>query len=519
LPQLEHNAVGIGALTFFPDVDGVVRRMPMVLRWEKTLLPAFPAEMVRVALEQQNYIFRVSNLGFDGELVVGKLVLPSLSRGEIWLHYAPVDSGRYIPAWKVLAGSVAPEQLTGKILLLGASAQGLANKHITPLGDWVSGAEIHAQTVEQILEGRALSRPFWAMPAELLTMVLGSCLMSIVARRLSVRLSLTITFSTITVLALAGYLAFDRYGILLDPLTPLLVLFLTFSLSSSIHYLENERRQRWLQLALSRYLSPNLVEHLINHPEQLELGGQRRECSFVFTDMEGFTAFMEKIGPADAVEVLNEYLNRIVTIAFKYDGTIDRVVGDSVAIMFSAPVRQADHKQRALHCGLEILAFACDFTRQMNQKGVPVGATHIGVHSGEVVVGNVGGSNLFDYRALGDAVNTASRLQGANKYLGTTICVSETTFAGCRNVRARPVGRLLLKGKSEAIAVYQPMLAPLPADDDYLEAYQLMAAQDGSALVAFERLAERYPHDVLVMFHLNRLRAGSLGDLIELKHK
>lgn len=519
LPLLERSAKGNGALTFFPDVDGVVRRMPMVLRREEVLLPSFPAEVVRVAQGEQNYIFRTSNLGFDGELAIGKLILPTLSGGEIWLHYAPVDPARYIPAWKIMAGLVAPEQLQGKILLVGASAQGLSDKYFTPLGEWVPGAEIHAQTIEQTLHSQTLVRPFWVMPAELAIIVIGSGLMTIVARRLSVSLSLTVAFLTLTLLPLACYLAFAYSAILIDPLTPLLALFLTFTLSSSIHYRENERRQRSLQLALSRYLSPNLVEHLIGHPEQLVLGGQRRECSFVFTDMAGFTSFMEKVGPADAVDVLNEYLNRIVAIAFKYDGTIDRVVGDSVAVMFSAPVKQADHKQRALHCGLEILAFAADFTRQMNLKGIPVGATHIGVHSGEVVVGNVGGSNLFDYRALGDAVNTASRLQGANKHLGTTICVSETTFRGCRNIQARPVGRLLLKGKSEAIAVYHPMLVPTPADRDYAEAYRLMAAGDANALAAFERLAERYPQDELVLLHFNRLREGETGDLIELKHK
>ncbi len=519
LSQLEHAVEGSGALIFIPDVDGVLRRIPLMLRLDDTLLPSFSSEVVRVAQREKNYILHSADFGASNSLVIGNIAAQSSQRGEAWLNFSSPDSARYIPAWKIMADLVPVEQLAGKILIIGASAQGLMDRHATPLGDLVPGVEIHAQAIDQMLQGTFLMRPYWSELAELAVILFGGVLISLITQRQTLKVSVTLGALATAVLLVAGCWGFYRYRVLLDPITPLLALFITYSLASSVRYLNNERHQRWLQQALSSYLSPNLVEYLINNPKQLELSGQRRECSFVFTDLEGFTSFMEKIDPVDAVAVLNEYLDSIVAIAFKYDGTLDRVVGDSVAIMFSAPVKQRDHKQRALECGLEIDAFASDFTYKMNLQGIALGQTRIGVHSGKVVVGNIGGSSLFDYRALGDAVNTASRLQGANKYLGTTICVSEATFSGCTHIQARPIGRLLLKGKQEPLLVYQPTLKQMPLDQQYLMAYELMAGYDPAALQRFEELDIASPDDCLIKLHLTRLKDGEQGELIELKNK
>jgi adenylate cyclase len=156
---------------------------------------------------------------------------------------------------------------------------------------------------------------------------------------------------------------------------------------------------------------------------------------------------MEKMDPADAVSVLNTYLDRMVRIAFDHGGTLDRIVGDSVAIMFSAPVIQPDHRARALACALDMHAFAESYAAEMAARGFAFGSTRIGVHTGEVIVGNFGGEAMFDYRALGDAVNTAARLESVNRHLGTRICVSEATLSGCPGAAARPVGLLVMKGK------------------------------------------------------------------------
>jgi adenylate cyclase len=226
--------------------------------------------------------------------------------------------------------------------------------------------------------------------------------------------------------------------------------------------------------------------------------------------------------PAAAVQVLNGYLDRMIAIAFAHDGTLDRIVGDSVAIVFSAPIEQADHEERALRCALQMHSFARSYVDDLARRGVPFCATRIGVHTGEVTVGNFGGEAIFDYRAMGDAVNTAARLEAANKQLGTLICVSEETLKGCRGAAVRPIGRVRLVGRSSALMVYEPL--PVheersASDWEYEQAYGLMRAGCEEALCAFEALASGRPADGLVMLHLERLRNGSRDDAIVLTTK
>ncbi|MBY0446295.1 MAG: adenylate/guanylate cyclase domain-containing protein, partial [Burkholderiales bacterium] len=220
----------------------------------------------------------------------------------------------------------------------------------------------------------------------------------------------------------------------------------------------------------------------------------------------------------------NNYLDQMIAIAFKHEGTLDRIVGDAVAIMFSAPMVQADHQARAFNCAMEMNTFANAYATALNAKGIQFGKTRIGIHSGEVIVGNFGGSTMFDYRALGDAVNTAARLESVNKHLGTHICLSEATLFGCPDAHLRPIARLVLKGKSQALQVFEPLTenyltcyAPL---DAYCAAYQRMVKEtDLSSVNYFSELALLYPHDPLVALHQQRLSKGERGDLIVMTEK
>jgi len=196
-----------------------------------------------------------------------------------------------------------------------------------------------------------------------------------------------------------------------------------------------------------------------------------------------------------------------------------------VAIMFSAPVQQSDHCQRAVNCAIAMQRFATRYSDDLKASGIAFGHTRIGVHSGEVIVGNFGGSTIFDYRALGDPVNTASRLESVNKHLGTRVCISQTTLDGCTGLVVRPVGRLVLKGKSQPLMVFQPIhdgleISGAPLDDpDYAAAYALLTQDPGAAIIAFEKLALERPSDPLVMLHLHRLQENQTGDLIVMTEK
>lgn len=550
LPLFSQAAAGNGALTFVPDDDGVVRRVPLVLRVGEQLMPTLVTEVLRVGVGAQNVLVRMSPTPNTGvaEVRVGPMAIPTTPSAEAWVHYTQREPQRTIPAWKVLAGEVDRSEIEGRVILVGSSAQGLMDLRFSPLGGVIPGVEAHAQMLEQILTDTYLYRPAWAYGAEALALVgLGVTVGWLVLHAggvLSLVFMVTVVFGTLW----AGWRAFVEHQLLLDTLTPALGIFLSFLLSSTIHHFTSERQQRWVCEAFSRYVSPNLVSHIVENPDELELGGRRQECSFVFTDLAGFTTLMEKIEPTEAVALLNHYLDEMIAIAFAHQGTLDRIVGDAVAIMFSAPVRQEDHQRRAYHCALAMQRYATRYTEELQAKGIPFGHTRVGVHAGDVIVGNFGGSTIFDYRALGDPVNTAARLESVNKHLGTRVCVSETIIAHCPEASVRRVGRITLKGKSRALLVYQPLnngldevptfqptrssllLVERPAeegqsrpqarrDEAYELAYDLMVQGDPGALAAFEGLAAARPTDSLVRLHLRRLQAGEPADLIVMSEK
>ena len=515
LGMLEQAAKGNGAMTFVPDGDGVVRRIPLVFQIGDTPVATLVGEALRVAQSASNVVLKTAGHASGlAEVRIGALTVPTTPQGEMWVHYTQAVPGRHVPAWQVLAGQVPAEKLAGHIVLIGSSAQGLMDLRFSPLG-LMPGVDAHAQALEQALSGHFLQRPSWARGLESLLLVLTGLLAATLALRGRALTAAAASLALLASLGLAAWWAFVSQGLLLDAITPAIGLLLSYLVCSLWQHRSSEREHRWIRQAFARYVSPNRVAYLVEHPEGMALGGRRQMCSFVFTDLAGFTEMMEGIDPAQAVSLLNAYLDQMVAIAFRHEGTLDRIVGDAVAIMFSAPVPQADHRARALACALEMDAFASVYAARLQQQGSAFGHTRIGVHCGEVIVGNFGGSTMFDYRALGDPVNTAARLESVNKQLGTRICISGDMLVEKPQINVRPVGRLVLKGKSQALAVFEPLTedgvvrAPL---DAYLAAFTAMQNQGAQALELFSQLAQAWPQDPLVLLHVRRLRSGELGD-------
>lgn len=520
VPPLAAQAFGHGALAFLPDSDGVVRRVPLVLRVADRIVPSLVAELLRTGQGERNILVRSTDEGIQ-EVRVGDFAIPTTRSGEMWLHYAPSNPVRTIPAWKLLAGQVPASALQGKILLVGSSAQGLLDLRFGTQGHLVPGVEVHAQALEQVLGRHFLHRPAWAAWVEALVLLAGAALVCTVALSLPAVVAAAVAAVALAALAGASWWLFSLHHMLLDPLTPALGIACAFLVPSVHRHHVSDKRRRWVSQAFSRYVSPNLVSHIVQNPDELVLGGKRQTCSFIFTDLAGFTALMEAIDPAEAVLLLNRYLDGMIEIAFRHQGTLDRIVGDSIAIMFSAPIAQADHKERAVACAMELQRFASAFAQAQQGAGIGFGHTRIGVHAGEVIVGNFGGETIFDYRALGDPVNTASRLESANALLGTRMCISEAVLGRQPSTLAvRRVGQLVFKGKTRPLLVFQPAHDGLDLAVDvqdiaeYEQAYALMAAHDPQALVAFERLAQTQGAEPLVRFHLQRLRHGERGDTV-----
>jgi adenylate cyclase len=266
--------------------------------------------------------------------------------------------------------------------------------------------------------------------------------------------------------------------------------------------------------SLSRYFSPNLAQQLASDAAALDLGSQRREIATLFTDITSFTALVETLEPEVLGPLLNEYLTGMTDIVFAHDGTVAKIVGDALHVLFGAPGEQPDHAARAVACALALDQHAEAFRERCRKKGLTLGATRIGVHAGPAIVGNFGGGRFFDYTAYGDTINVAARLEAANKQLGTRICVSASLADKVPNFVGRPVGDLVLRGKTEVLPAFEPLHA-VAADDlatkSYLDAFAKLKARDPGALAAFAAHVGARPNDQLASFHLKRLLNGDSG--------
>ena len=531
LPPLSANAAGAGVVTVVPDYDGILRSVPLVHLLGGRVYPSLALDALRVYMGEEALSVQVKpateagwlrDAGISGVGLGSTAFLPTAPDSRVWLHARPQNTERYVSAIDVLTGQVDPRRIKGHIVLIGATSAGLGDMVRTPLGEAVPGLEGHLQLMEQLLTGEYLLRPSWENALVTTVWGLSGLLLAVMLGRL--RPVWAVAFlgaGTAGLLLLSGYL-FRSQQLLFDPLFPCVGLLAIFLSLAVPRYLRTEHEQRWIKNAFSRYVSPNRVKYLQEHPETLALGGEYRECSFVMTDLAGFTAMMEKYEPALLSALLNEYLDGMIAIAFAHEGTLDRIVGDAVAVMFSAPVAQPDHAARAVACALAMDQFAHHFSTQQQARGIPFGKTRIGVNTGDVLVGNFGGQVMLDYRALGDAINTAARLETLNNHLGTRIAVSASTAEQCPHFLGRPAGSWVLKGKHIPTPVFEP-LTPEEIGSErvtaYLAAYKLMDASEQGALAAFQALYERYPDDALVGYHLQRLQAGENGSLIVMERK
>jgi adenylate cyclase len=283
---------------------------------------------------------------------------------------------------------------------------------------------------------------------------------------------------------------------------------------------EARRRQAEAERAhasLSRYFSPNLAERLASDADAIDLSGQRREIATLFTDIASFTALVETLEPDVLGPLLNDYLTGMTDLVFAHDGTVAKIVGDALHVLFGAPGEQPDHAARAVACALALDEYAQAFRGRWQKKRIALGVTRIGVHAGPAIVGNFGGGRFFDYTAYGDTINIAARLEAANKQLGTRICVSAILAAKVKDFRGRPVGDLLLRGRSETLRAFEPLPAKQhddPSTKSYLEAFAKLEAGDPGAIAALAAHVGKYADDQLASFHLKRLLNGANGTQI-----
>lgn len=535
-----------------PDAGGIVRRIPTFFQTKKpdgsvSFVPSMALELAARKVGSRP----VRQAG--GQLSLGSAITHGIANDEVILNFSTA-SGR-IPTFSFAdlhlcseAGksSFFQEHFAEKVVLFGLvleieDRKLSSNRFITdggPVGPVIncmagspgkmavkgqrsttSGVYLHAVAVNNILNGDGLhvlaqgKRALFALP---LALVIG-----IATIFLGLSGSVAVILLSSAAWTISALVLFDQSQ-LLPLLLPLTAGFLTLVLVLGVRFVFIDKDSRFLRKAFASYVAPALVDQLVQNPEQLKLGGERREMTFLFTDLAGFTSLIEQQDPEEAVHLLNTYLDEMVQIAKRHGGTIDKVVGDALHVIFSAPLDQSDHTQRAVVCALEMDVFANDFALEKQAKGIPFGETRIGVNSGSAIIGNFGGNEFFDYTAHGDAINTAARLESVNKQFGTRIAISASTVKHCPDFEGRSIGYLILKGKSEPTEVLEPICDKAEQSTlfaKYAEAFNLMEHNKPGAKNAFARLAKEFPDDGLTQFHLSRLKSGQTGAKIELQSK
>ncbi|MEN9773501.1 MAG: hypothetical protein RL322_571 [Pseudomonadota bacterium] len=406
---------------------------------------------------------------------------------EIAWRPRPVDR---TPAFAVYPAhtvkDLPPERFQGKVVLIGGIVS-LEDRYRTPPGfasatePLMPGILIHAHAVSQLLDGRRVNRPgpfvLWALSALL---ALSGHWLSIRGHRALLSLGATlILLSAFWTTALLG----GRMGLPMIPLiAPSLALGLSVWFTDLIVGRRERRRRRFLQHAFSRYVSPAVVSQLLKQPDGLKITGQRREASFIFTDITGFTTLAERLAPETLSQVLNDYLEGCCQIILNEGGTVDKFIGDAIMAVFNAPIAQSNHRERALRCAMALDRWAEHFRGAQQERGIELGPTRIGVHSGLALVGNFGSQLRMDFTALGDTVNIASRIEGMNRALGTRILCSETIASSCPSIQLIDLGPVMLPGRSTAIRLFTPS-GDDPAGPSGLKSDQATARPDRSASI------------------------------------
>ncbi len=462
---------------------------------------------------------------FPATLAMAAGIEVSVEPEAIFFRRAALDFGSPVRVFPAHTVNMLPaEWLKGKIVLIGAILSD-RDRHRTPLSilggqhETMPGVLIHAQILAQLTSGGIVpqvSRVTTLVSLTIATVVGLTLALAPIASALRIAVGVSLFF----IYLLAAFLTTIFPKVPLPILTPLIAYILSLAIATAIAR-QRERRQRvFLHRAFNQYVSAEIIDDLLKFPSHLRLGGESREMSFIFTDIAGFSTMAERLAPEKLVSLLSGYLDGLVAIALEHKGTIARFVGDGLLVFFGAPLPQESHQRRAIECALAFDRFCEEYRSADTHKGWGFGATRIGVHSGLAVVGNVGGSRRFEYTAHGDCVNVAARLEGANRSLGTRVCLSRQSAGDFADGVFQPVGNLVLKGRKEPIGVLTPW--ENYSDHDrahYLEAYSLMSRGNLRSIMLLRQLVERRPDDALLAFHLNRLRDASPGVEIQLQEK
>ena len=449
IAAVERAAAGVGITNTLPEIDGVVRRMPMVVAYNGRLYPSLAMEVMRVAAGDSTFQVKINELGVEKMRIpqFGPVSTDNLSR--IWIDWSLTPERHSL--------TNLPKDFDGEIVIVGVSAQGLNNPVATSLGEMLP-QDLQAAVIGTVISNKIrtpITRPDWADGAEIITLVLLAVALIFLGRWTYVGIVGSVVVIGIC-LWVPGAL-YSSHAWLTDVTLVVGGLVAVLLHAYGVRFVAEYLAKQQIKKQFGTYLSPAMVEKLQKNPELLTLGGESRELSIMFTDVRGFTTISEHYG-ADVqglTRIMNRYMTAMTAKIIENEGTLDKYIGDAQMAFWNAPLDDADHAVNAVRTALQMMESLDEFNREIVAEGIPPFGMGLGINTGTVVVGNMGSDQRFDYTCLGDSVNLASRLEGQSKPYGVRIILGSRTAELVRDsYEIAELDCIAVKGKTEGVRIY-----------------------------------------------------------------
>jgi adenylate cyclase len=465
---LAEVAAGVGTSVVAPEVDGVTRRMPLIVAVDGEIFPSLPLEALRVATGQQSYQVKMSPAGVDKVRIKGQPVISTDANARIWLRW-----NKSFTRYELSDLQKNKVDFRGKIVVLGLAVEGLGGIIATPRGEhWAH--DIQAQTVQTLLDGDSPVRPAIADTAELAGIVGIALMLIVLVPRLPIWAVAVLLAVTVGGVVGGSVYAWREYAQLWDIYYLTLSAIVLYGHALFARFVKEFLQKQQIKKQFGTYLSPALVAQLQKNPEKLTLGGDERELSIMFTDVRGFTSISEHYGTnvQGLTQIMNRYMTAMTAKILENNGTLDKYIGDAQMAFWNAPLEETRHAHMAVKTALEMLGSLDAFNEEVSKEGVPPFGMGLGINTSVVVVGNMGSDQRFDYTCLGDGVNLASRLEGQSKPYGVRLVLGQRTAELVRN--DYPVIELdciAVKGKNVGVKIYTIGKTDRELHDTFLELY------------------------------------------------
>lgn len=472
-PNVETNitliskaSVSSGFFNIIPDEDGIIRRANLLILFNGNIYPSLSLAALRHYLGSEIILDISSYFGVD-RLIVENRRIPVDETGRLTLnYYGREGTFKTVPAVDVIKKKLDDNFLKDALVFIGPTEIGIGEMKATPLDPVLPGVEIHATVASNVLQERYIIRDSKVIGLEIFFIIAFPMVLSIILSL--IRKTVTALSCFIITLGLyftLDYLIFKHYSLNTTLVFPAISITLSYLASEAYRNLVGERYSRFLKKAFSSYVSPDLVGEMIKNPDLLKLGGVKREITVLFSDIRDFTGISERLIPEDLVLLLNRYLDPMTHIVLKYKGTLDKYIGDAIMAVYNAPLSIENHPFLACKTALEMIEKLKEINSIFREEGLPEIAIGVGINTGDAVVGNMGTDVRFDYTAIGDTVNLASRLADLNKNYKTHIIVSESTVTRIRESGLLDSGEIVLhfreldlikvRGKDKPVTIYE----------------------------------------------------------------